>query len=262
MQRLETKYALLHDVKRQVPGHRWQSGLHKFRAQEAVATSLFEKVAIPSEEHGRGILMGLDLPCAEDAKRELQNSLSAIHFMRKQKEMNVQLIKEVQGILMGGLNELRPASEQITVGEWKKTPNSIGGKLCLAPQMMPELMEAYVEWLNGDAKQLHPVEAAWVAQYIFVHIHPFDDGNGRTSRLIAQFVLDNFEDGKYSGFGMVSLSSALNDNRMSVMKLLNEIGQIRDLTRFIDYMTIYQCQAVDAAIAEAEKLKPANYLKR
>lgn len=51
-------------------------------------------------------------------------------------------------------------------------------------------MHEFVDWLNDDSTiQLHPVELAALAHYKFVYIHPFIDGNGRTSRLLMNLIL-------------------------------------------------------------------------
>lgn len=51
-------------------------------------------------------------------------------------------------------------------------------------------MNAYVQWLNSDeAHSMHPVRYSALAHYKLVDIHPFADGNGRTSRLIMNLIL-------------------------------------------------------------------------
>ena len=44
-------------------------------------------------------------------------------------------------------------------------------------------MGKFVHWLN-TAHNLHPVRHAALAHYKLVFIHPFMDGNGRTSRYV------------------------------------------------------------------------------
>lgn len=53
-----------------------------------------------------------------------------------------------------------------------------------APLFLKEKMQELIEWHNGIAQDLHPVERAAMLHVIFVRIHPFVDGNGRTSRLL------------------------------------------------------------------------------
>ena len=50
------------------------------------------------------------------------------------------------------------------------------------------LMAELVDWLNRE-QELHPVLVSGIAQFQLVHIHPFLDGNGRTSRLLSTLCL-------------------------------------------------------------------------
>ena len=52
-----------------------------------------------------------------------------------------------------------------------------------------ERMDAFIDWCNGQAIQMHPVERAARVHCDFVKIHPFIDGNGRTSRLLMNLEL-------------------------------------------------------------------------
>ena len=49
-------------------------------------------------------------------------------------------------------------------------------------------MRDLVEWFN-DSGEVHPVLVSGIAQFQLVHIHPFLDGNGRTSRLLSTLCL-------------------------------------------------------------------------
>ncbi len=51
------------------------------------------------------------------------------------------------------------------------------------PVKVPELMEEFMGWLVGDNSD-HTVKIGADAHYKLVSIHPFSDGNGRTSRLL------------------------------------------------------------------------------
>jgi len=42
-------------------------------------------------------------------------------------------------------------------------------------------MAQLVDWYNLEAHKLHPIERAAQAHVDFIGIHPFIDGNGRTS---------------------------------------------------------------------------------
>lgn len=55
------------------------------------------------------------------------------------------------------------------------------------PDQVPDLMQEYIEWLNSTND--HPIFLASQAHVKLVIIHPFFDGNGRTARLIMNFIL-------------------------------------------------------------------------
>ena len=54
---------------------------------------------------------------------------------------------------------------------------------------VPAKMEEFITWYKTDAMQMHPVERAARVHVDFVGIHPFVDGNGRTSRLLMNLEL-------------------------------------------------------------------------
>ena len=54
---------------------------------------------------------------------------------------------------------------------------------------VPSLMSGLVSWVSVHEKKLHSVELAALAHHKIVHIHPFDDGNGRTARLLMNLIL-------------------------------------------------------------------------
>jgi Fic family protein len=56
------------------------------------------------------------------------------------------------------------------------------------PEDVAPRMRELVEWL-GRESDIHPVLLAGVAQFQLVHVHPFVDGNGRTSRLLSTLCL-------------------------------------------------------------------------
>ncbi|MDR1453294.1 MAG: Fic family protein [Candidatus Margulisbacteria bacterium] len=56
-------------------------------------------------------------------------------------------------------------------------------------QAVPELVTDLLRWLRDSEKNYHPVILAAELHYRFVAIHPFIDGNGRTSRLLMNLIL-------------------------------------------------------------------------
>lgn len=92
--------------------------------------------------------------------------------------------------------EGQPTRRLIKVGDYKEYPNSVRlsngeifeyASVADTPILMKDLMHWYRE--EEDKKNLHPIELAALLHYKFVCIHPFDDGNGRISRLLMNYVL-------------------------------------------------------------------------
>jgi len=90
----------------------------------------------------------------------------------------------------------QPTRRQIKVGEYKEYPNSVrlqNGEIFhyASPAETPILMGELIKWFREEEekKEMHIVEIAAMLHYKFVRVHPFDDGNGRLSRLLMNYVL-------------------------------------------------------------------------
>ena len=57
------------------------------------------------------------------------------------------------------------------------------------PEKVPRLLEELFKQFYNQKKNLHPIELATFLHNSFVNIHPFTDGNGRTSRLLMNWIL-------------------------------------------------------------------------
>lgn len=64
---------------------------------------------------------------------------------------------------------------------------------------IPKLLDELVNYVNTTDD--HPLIIAAVVHYQLVTIHPFEDGNGRTARLMSGYVLD------YYGYGFNGVGS-------------------------------------------------------
>lgn len=96
-----------------------------------------------------------------------------------QEPLTQELIKRFHYEFKAGVFEDR--ANGYAVGEYKKRANIIGIYETVAPSEVPEKMEELLKWYEAQAVTLE-VLAEFHARY--ESIHPFQDGNGRTGRMI------------------------------------------------------------------------------
>ena len=107
-------------------------------------------------------------------------------------------------------------------------------------------MYAFLAWFN-DGPPIDPVLKAAVAHLWFVTIHPFDDGNGRIARAIADMALARSED---SSQRFYSMSGQIRIERNAYYDIL-EATQKRDLdiTHWLEWFLSCLDRAFDGAEA-------------
>ncbi len=112
-----------------------------------------------------------------------------------------------------------------TAGRYKQYLNEIGGSVHVPvpPSDVPAHMDQMVTWLRQTTAPL--VWKAAVGHAWLTHIHPFDDGNGRIARLLANYVL---------GFGcfppLIVRSSA---DRARYLDALSQSDLAGDISRLV-----------------------------
>ena len=114
-------------------------------------------------------------------------------------------------------------------GRYRTVPVRISGSRHEPPQpyLLDKMMEDYFIHYEHQKKRLHPVLLAAEMHERLVSIHPFIDGNGRTSRLVMNFILLKH------GYTVTSLKGDLN-SRMAYYKALEEVQVNNDATVFYD----------------------------
>jgi len=89
-----------------------------------------------------------------------------------------------------------PTIKHITIGEYKTSPNHVETATgethyYATPGETPAKMQELMNWYAEISKEstIHPVVIAALFHHKFVAIHPFDDGNGRLSRILMNLIL-------------------------------------------------------------------------
>lgn len=112
-------------------------------------------------------------------------------------------------------------------GRYRSVPVMISGSKHVPPEpyLIDKLMEDYfLNYLN-QKKAIHPVIVAAEMHERLVSIHPFVDGNGRTSRLIMNFILLK------NGYTVTSLKGDY-ESRMEYYRVLERVQVNNDPNDF------------------------------
>lgn len=111
-------------------------------------------------------------------------------------------VKQIHQLILKGINKKG-------AGVYRSVPVRISGSKHIppGPYMLRELMDEYFIFYEMNKSKLHPVILAAEMHERLVSIHPFIDGNGRTSRLIMNLIL------LQNGFPIVNLKGNLKDRQ-------------------------------------------------
>lgn len=179
---------------------------YKFRLEWNYTSNSMEGNSLTKSET-RSVMIGNITVNAKPIKDILEvkghdEVISAIMKMGKG-ELNI-TEKRIKEIHVGIMHEEDPDKKKM-MGQWKKDSNYLYNYKnerfdFVAPADVPERMHQLVNWINsekdkiaGGAKDaLHPVMLALRFNLEYVTIHPFYDGNGRTSRILTNLILISY----------------------------------------------------------------------
>lgn len=95
----------------------------------------------------------------------------------------------------------------------------------VSAQDVPKEMDFFLDWFNTDIIAPSYLKSA-IAHFWFVCIHPFDDGNGRIGRAIADMALSQADDSPMRFF---SMSRQINKDKKSYYDVLERISRQADV---------------------------------
>ena len=134
-------------------------------------------------------------------------------FIRDLHQLILKESYEVDAITPEG----KPTKKKVLVGEYKQTPNHVKTKTgeifrFATPEETPARMADLLDWYESEKATRHPLLLAAEFHYKFIRIHPFDDGNGRTARILMNFIL------MQSGFPPVIIKTEDKQNYFAVLR--------------------------------------------
>jgi Fic family protein len=133
-------------------------------------------------------------------------------------------------------------------------------------------MANFLHWFTHDAVKLDPVLKAALAHLWFITIHPFDDGNGRIARAIADMALAQSERSPQRFYSMSAQIRRERDDYYKVLEFTQKGGL--DITAWLTWFLACLDRAIEGAeetlagvihkarFWEAIKDKPLNERQR
>lgn len=173
-----------------------------------------------------------------DDTRELLNYRSAFEFVSEcliaGDPITEGMVREIHRKLVEGVRGGSAAP-----GEYRRIQNyvvnSVTKKVIYTPPTaveIPIMMSELIKWLNRTL-DIHPVLISGIAQFQLVHIHPFLDGNGRTSRLLSTLCL--YKAG-YDFKRLFTISEYYDRDRPAFYKSIQSVRENgMDMTGWLDY---------------------------
>lgn len=163
----------------------------------------------------------------------------------------------------------------VHAGQYKTRPNSVitptGERFEYAsPEETPALMADLLKWYNqmeADGS-MTPIELATLFHYRYIRIHPFEDGNGRISRLIMNYILYRH------GYPMIVVKSKDKDNYLTALNKCDiTIGpvpsdgahaELPQIKSFVEYMSkcLERALTISIKVAKGESIEEADDWKK
>lgn len=156
-------------------------------------------------------------------------------------------------------------------GEYKKTENTvnmldkkgnvIGVVFKTVPAYLtPKNMQELVDWTRMalEQKKIHPLLVAGNFIVEFLNVHPFQDGNGRLSRVLTNLLL--LKEG-YLYMPYVSHEKFVEDNKndyyISLRRSQKTFGKVEDITAWLDFFLtmIFKQSEMAVELLESEQIE-------
>lgn len=134
-----------------------------------------------------------------------------IELVKNKEGLNKRTLLELHSLILRGI-------DRKYAGRWRDVPVKISGSSHepADPYLLDKLMEDYFTHYDRQKLNLHPIILAAEMHERLLSIHPFIDGNGRTSRLVMNLIL------LQHGFTIANLKGD-NNSKLRYYKALEEV---------------------------------------
>jgi Fic family protein len=224
---------------------------------EALKTSEIEGEVLSRPDVASSIRNGLGLNSPHQRVRDRASAGAAELMLAVRSTWREDLSGAV---LFDWHRSLMQGSNNVLIGEWRTHEESmqvveltLGEPKVLyegpPSAIVPAEMKSFVEWFNASREVIrHAPIRAGLAHLYFESIHPFEDGNGRIGRALAEKAL-------FQGVGrplQMSLSQAIEVDKSSYYRALQAAQRSNEVTDWLRYFVDVCLRALGEAQSRIE----------
>lgn len=237
---------------------------------ETLSTSLIEQQVLDRESVRSSIARHLGLPDAKPADKRYE-AFTQVFFeavrnadqpleQAQLKRWQAQLFIETPRLKEITLGDYRDEAMAVVSGHFGRNEVVHFQAPCEQRACVEAYMDEFIDWFNQDqAMRDYPVYdylKAAIAKFWFVTIHPFDDGNGRLSRILAERCLARAD---HTDIRLYSISSEMARQKSDYYQVLEKTQKGEgDLTEWIIWFLNCVRAAAQASLHRLEKVRYAT----
>lgn len=235
---------------------------------EAIKTSEIEGEYMSREDVMSSIKKNLGLKDAKIVSDKRASGIAKLMTTIRQdtmEELSLEMILGWHQILMEGF-------PKINAGAWRKGEEPmqiVGGKETVHYQAppshrVPDEMKGFLQWFHQDELEVKDevtkaLLKAAIAHLYFESIHPFEDGNGRIGRALAEYTISNTLQSPV----LLSLSKVIEKNKKQYYNALKQAQSGLQITEWIQYFAKVILEAqIDAKQVIEFTVKKAKFYDR
>lgn len=227
---------------------------------------LLESVASARIEGNRTTLVSAatdviehEKPTKNESLSELRNIRQAIVFIEKNVasggKIDLGVIRKLHEIIVNDLKEDGSKTpgvfrkEDVKISKSDHTPPNPGD--------VPALMQELVDYINEHTNQKFDIIKTAIAHHRFCAIHPFDNGNGRTARMLTYAMLTKQRFIDDDGLRLLNPSSIFCIDRNEYYRNLAE-ADLGDDDR-LEKWCLYVAEGIQSEVERVSKLLDKTY---
>lgn len=162
--------------------------------------------------------------------QEVKNAYKVYEMIKEFDPYSLEDLKKAHGVMTYLTVEESGKFRKGNEGVFDENGNCI--HVCPPPEQVNTLMNDLFNWMKENKQKVHPLILSSIFHYEFVFIHPFSDGNGRTSRLWQNVILSNWKD----IFEYIPIESQLLKYQNEYYDAIAKCNKAGNSTIFIEFM--------------------------